>query len=112
MHRPSAAGLVLRPAESPHIRFDAHQLRCRLGGTRTRTLGRRSVFNGREPDEDRWDFDFGAFDSVAGRVWFRPASEWEIQVSTGHLSDPEELVEATPRARRRRWRGSARRTMD
>jgi hypothetical protein len=50
------------------------------------------VFNGREPDEHRWDFDFGAMDSVAGRVWFRPADGWEAQVSTGLLRDPEELT--------------------
>ncbi len=31
-----------------------------------------SIFNGREPDEHRWDFDFGALDSVSARVWYRP----------------------------------------
>ena len=50
-----------------------------------------SVFNGREPDEHRWDFDFGRLDSYSGRLWFRPNAEWELQVSTGHLKDPEQL---------------------
>ena len=50
-----------------------------------------SLFNGREPDEDRWDFDFGALDSVSGRVWFRPNDDWEFQASTGFLKHPEEL---------------------
>jgi hypothetical protein len=50
-----------------------------------------SVFNGREPDQHRWDFDFGRLDSVSGRLWFRPTEEWEFQVSSGHLVDPEEL---------------------
>jgi hypothetical protein len=50
-----------------------------------------SVFNGREPDEHRWDFDFGRLDSVSGRVWFKPAAAWEFQVSTAHLRHPEEL---------------------
>jgi hypothetical protein len=50
-----------------------------------------SVFNGREPDENRWDFDFGRLDSVAGRLWYRPNSEWEFQISTGHLVNPEQL---------------------
>ena len=50
-----------------------------------------SLFNGREPDEDRWDFDFGALDSVSGRVWYRPSDEWEFQASTGFLKHPEEL---------------------
>ena len=50
-----------------------------------------SVFNGREPDENRWDFDFGPLDSVSGRVWFRPHDQWELQVSSGRLKDPETL---------------------
>jgi hypothetical protein len=50
-----------------------------------------SLFNGREPDEHRWDLDFGALDSVAARVWFRPTDRWEFQASSGHLMDPEEL---------------------
>src|SRR5262249_57672172 len=50
-----------------------------------------SVFNGREPDENRWDFDFGRLDSFSGRVWYRPNREWEFQVSSGRLKDPEQL---------------------
>src|SRR4029079_11124651 len=50
-----------------------------------------SVFNGREPDQNRWDFDFGRLNSVSGRVWFRPSASWEFQASTAHLTHPEEL---------------------
>jgi hypothetical protein len=50
-----------------------------------------SVFNGREPDDNRWDFDFGALDSFSGRLWYRPTSTWELQVSSGRLKDPEVL---------------------
>ncbi len=50
-----------------------------------------SVFNGREPDQHRWDFDFGRLDSVSGRFWYRPDDRWEFQVSTGHLTHPEAL---------------------
>lgn len=50
-----------------------------------------SVFNGREPDENRWGLDFAALDSVSGRVWFRPTPQWEFQVSTGRLKKPEQL---------------------
>ncbi len=50
-----------------------------------------SVFNGREPDDNRWDFDFGALDSFSGRLWYRPTSTWEFQVSSGRLKDPEVL---------------------
>jgi hypothetical protein len=50
-----------------------------------------SVFNGREPDEERWDFDFGALNSASVRVWFQPTDAWLFEASTGHLVDPEEL---------------------
>ena len=50
-----------------------------------------SVFNGREPDEHRWDFDFGALDSMSGRVWYQPDREWAIQISSGRLVNPESL---------------------
>jgi len=30
---------------------------------------------------------------VSGRLWFKPTAEWEFQVSTGHLVEPEELSE-------------------
>ena len=92
MHRASAAGLPLAPLghhtfDSTHISFGVVTASIDRG----RWTFEGSVFNGREPDEDRWDFDFGAMDSVAARVWFRPTKEWEIQVSTGHLREPEEL---------------------
>ena len=50
-----------------------------------------SLFNGREPDENRWDFDFGRLDSFSGRLWYRPNDEWELQASTGRLKEPEQL---------------------
>jgi hypothetical protein len=48
-----------------------------------------SVFNGREPDDQRYDFDFGALDSYSGRLWLMPAAEWALQVSAGHLKEAE-----------------------
>jgi hypothetical protein len=50
-----------------------------------------SIFNGREPDENRWDFDFGALDSASTRLWYQPTEEWQFQASVGRLVDPEEL---------------------
>jgi hypothetical protein len=93
MHRASAAGLMMAPLghhtfDSTHISFGVATASLERG----RWTFEGSVFNGREPDEHRWDFDFGAMDSVAGRVWFRPAAEWEAQVSTGVLRDAEELI--------------------
>jgi hypothetical protein len=92
MHRSSAAGNPTAPLshhklDSTHVSF----------GVVTAAMDRRnwaveaSLFNGREPDDSRWDFDFGRLDSVSGRVWLKPTPEWELQVSAGHLVDPEEL---------------------
>ena len=50
-----------------------------------------SIFNGREPDENRWDFDFGALDSASTRLWYQPTEEWQFQASVGRLVNPEEL---------------------
>src|SRR5262249_23848497 len=54
-----------------------------------RREGEGSVFNGREPDEDRTNFDVGALDSWSGRVWFLPTNRWALQVSGGHLREAE-----------------------
>ena len=48
-----------------------------------------SVFNGREPDENRTNFDFAPLDSVSARFWYLPTSRLALQVSTGHLKDAE-----------------------
>ena len=48
-----------------------------------------SLFNGREPDETRTNFDFGALDSWSGRVWFLPTNRWALQVSGGRLTEAE-----------------------
>jgi len=61
-----------------------------------------SVFNGREPDEHRTDFDFGAMDSYSARLWWLPTTRWALQVSAGHLAEAEpdhEEVEGEESAR-------------
>src|SRR5204862_4453120 len=92
MHRPSSENIPLATLshhtfDSTHIAFGVIAAAVDRGAWTFEA----SVFNGREPDQHRWDFDFGPLDSVSGRVWFRPAPAWEVQVSTGHLVDPEEL---------------------
>jgi hypothetical protein len=92
MHRASAADNPTAPLshhtfDSTHVSFGV----ITAAVDHSRWLVEGSVFNGREPDEHRWDFDFGRLDSVSARVWFRPNAEWELQVSTGHLKDPEQL---------------------
>lgn len=92
MHRASAAEMPLAPLG--HHTFDSSHVAF---GVVTAAIDRGpvviegSVFNGREPDQHRWDFDFGRMDSVSGRLWFKPTDRWEFQVSTGHLVKPEEL---------------------
>jgi hypothetical protein len=92
MHRLSSAENPIAPLG--HHTFDSTHISY---GVVTAAIDRgpwmleASVFNGREPDQERWDFDFGRMDSVAGRVWFKPTDRWEFQLSTGRLIEPEEL---------------------
>ena len=90
MHRQSAAGLPFAPLghhtfDATHVSFGVVTASVELG----RITVEGSAFNGREPDDDRWDLDLGRMDSLAGRVWFRPAERWEFQASTGRLRDAE-----------------------
>jgi hypothetical protein len=51
-----------------------------------------SLFNGREPDENRWDLmDPGPLDSWSVRLWYQPSPAWQFQVSNGYLRQPEPL---------------------
>jgi hypothetical protein len=50
-----------------------------------------SLFNGREPDESRYDFDFGPLDSYATRLSYMPNRNWAMQASYGFLREPEAL---------------------
>src|SRR5260370_37706123 len=92
MHRASAEDN--RTAPLSHNTFDSQHISC---GVVTAAVDHGpfviegSVFNGREPDENRWDFDFGPLDSVSGRLWYRPNDEWEFQASISHLTSPEQL---------------------
>ncbi|MGE5246497.1 MAG: hypothetical protein ACM3SQ_19905 [Betaproteobacteria bacterium] len=92
MHRPSAAETPLAPLshhtfDSTHIAFGVVTMAVDHGPWTVEG----SVFNGREPDQHRWNFDFGALDSASVRLWYRPNEEWEFQASTGHLVHPEQL---------------------
>ncbi|MBD0370515.1 MAG: hypothetical protein ICV60_06740 [Pyrinomonadaceae bacterium] len=50
-----------------------------------------SVFNGREPDENRYDFEFNTWNSRSFRVSFAPNQNWSMQWSYGLLKNPEAL---------------------
>src|SRR6185437_6617458 len=54
-----------------------------------------SIFNGREPDQNRWNINSPKFDSASGRVTFNPSANWSLQASYGYLKGPEQLAPAT-----------------
>jgi hypothetical protein len=56
-----------------------------------------SLFNGREPDAERWDLDIDALDSYSGRLWFLPTDHWALQVSGGRLTEAETHEAGGPR---------------
>ena len=48
-----------------------------------------SIFNGREPDENRYDFDSHRWNSRSARLSLMPNKNWTMQVSYGFLRSPE-----------------------
>lgn len=50
-----------------------------------------SMFNGREPDEKRYDIEFNPWNSRAIRFAFAPNDNWSAQWSYGLLKEPEAL---------------------
>lgn len=59
-----------------------------------------SAFRGREPDENRWNVDFGKMDSWSTRLWGAPSERWLVQGSAARLrqpeaSHPDDVVRAT-----------------
>ena len=50
-----------------------------------------SSFNGREPDQFRYNIETRSFDSQSMRLSFNPTAEWSLQISQGFLKSPEQL---------------------
>ncbi|HEY6187232.1 MAG TPA: hypothetical protein VIW80_06130 [Pyrinomonadaceae bacterium] len=50
-----------------------------------------SLFNGREPDENRYNFEFNPWNSRSARLSFAPNDNWAMQISYGLLKNPEAL---------------------
>ncbi len=48
-----------------------------------------SGFHGREPNENRWNIDWGSMNSWSSRLSVSPTKNWIAQVSVGRLQDPE-----------------------
>jgi hypothetical protein len=50
-----------------------------------------SAFNGREPDQNRYDIELRRLDSYSGRLSYNPLPDLSLQVSAGYLASPEQL---------------------
>ncbi|MEP6496301.1 MAG: hypothetical protein ABJF01_26775 [bacterium] len=93
MHRPSAMDVPSAPIghhweDATHISFGV--LTAGVFAHDVRIEG--SVFNGREPDQNRWDFDPIKLDSYSGRVSYNPNAHWALNAGFGYLKSPEALT--------------------
>jgi hypothetical protein len=73
--------------DATHITFGVATLGYRIGNFKMEA----SSFTGREPDENRYDFDEPRFDSWSGRLSYNPTEKWAMQVSHGFIKEPELL---------------------
>jgi hypothetical protein len=48
-----------------------------------------SGFYGTEPDENRWNVDWGPMNSYSGRLSIFPTGDWMAQISAGRIARPE-----------------------
>jgi hypothetical protein len=95
MHRASAmddpdAPLGHHWQDSTHVTFGvatAGLAWSRFGGIKIDG----SIFTGREPDENRYDFDRPRFDSFSGRISWNPTQNLALQFSHGYIKSPEAL---------------------
>jgi hypothetical protein len=90
MHRMSAsenpsATLAHHLQDSTHISFGV----LTTGFTYRWLKLEGSIFNGREPDENRYNFDAHKWNSRSARVSIMPNPNWVIQTSYGFLRSPE-----------------------
>jgi hypothetical protein len=100
MHRPSAMDDPDAPIghhwqDSTHVTFGVATVGLQWRKVKIES----SVFTGREPDENRYDFDRPRFDSFSGRISWNPISDVAIQVSHGYIKSPEALEPDTKRHR-------------
>lgn len=90
MHRASAsenpsATLAHHLQDSTHISFGV----LTTGFTYRWLKLEGSIFNGREPDENRYNFDAHKWNSRSARLSIMPNPNWTMQVSYGFLRSPE-----------------------
>lgn len=92
MHRPSAENDPF-PAIAHHWQDVTHiTFGVLTAGVFTRGVKLEgSLFNGREPDGDRYNFDFHPLNSYSARISANPSPQWSLNASWGVLKGPEEL---------------------
>jgi hypothetical protein len=97
-HRASAMANPLAPTthqwlDGSHISFGV----LTLGIHNRQWKAETSIFNGREPDEQRVNLDLGAFDSFAARLSVLPTERLAVQLSAGRVREARtEFMEPSP----------------
>ena len=96
MHRASAsenpsATLSHHLQDSTHISFGVFTTGFIYRGFKLEG----SVFNGHEPDENRYNFDANRWNSRSARLSYEPNNNWSMQVSYGFLRSPEASAPTT-----------------
>lgn len=91
-HRPSAAADPLAPIghhwqDATHVSFGVVTAGIFTHNVRLES----SIFNGREPDENRTNFDYSgrSLDSYSGRLTWNPSGQWSVAGSYAYLKSPE-----------------------
>ena len=91
-HRASAAELPQAPLshhwqDSTHIANEVVTAGIKYRKIRLEASG----FYGTEPNENRWNIDYGSINSWSTRLSWFPTRNWTAQVSVGRLTHPERL---------------------
>ncbi|HYI40893.1 MAG TPA: hypothetical protein VE053_11305 [Allosphingosinicella sp.] len=105
MHRVAAMSSPLAPIshhwlDSTHIVFGVVTAGLVVGDAKLEA----SRFNGREPDQNRFDIETGPLDSTAARLSWNPLRSLSLQASWARLIAPEQLE---PGENETRWSASA-----
>lgn len=92
MHRISSFNLSSAPLghhwqDATHITFGVATIGFRY--KKIKLEG--SSFTGREPNENRYNFDKPRFDSYSYRISYNPNANYSFQASQGFIKSPEEL---------------------
>lgn len=93
-HRPSASGDPFAPLghhwqDATHISFGVITAGLFSRSWKLET----SIFNGREPDQNRTNFDYKgrSLDSYSARFTANPSTTWSLSASYAYLASPEAL---------------------